>query len=265
MGPFATPAVVLRCRSYGDTDVIVRLLTPAHGKIAAIAKAAKKSVKRFGGLLDTFTLLNVVALPGRKAGMHILQEAALTHPLPNIRKHFQATAYASYWVELVDSWTEAGQPQEDLYRLLVVVLKELDRGQVSEIDLSLRFQMQFLSLMGFHPNLSGCSHCEISLDLLREESLRVDIAKGGLLCDRCRTKGGRRQYALSKGTLKQLVWAAGNDMTKAGRGRFSSSARRQATEFLEAFVCYHLEKEPRSLNFIRQLRGAERTRMKPGA
>ena len=37
---------------YGEADRIVHLLTPEQGRVAAMARGARKSRKRFGGALD---------------------------------------------------------------------------------------------------------------------------------------------------------------------------------------------------------------------
>ncbi|HPA15993.1 MAG TPA: DNA repair protein RecO C-terminal domain-containing protein, partial [Desulfobacterales bacterium] len=60
--------------------------------------------------------------------------------------------------------------------------------------------------------------------------------------------------SLSKGTLKQLLWIGDGDLKKAGRMRFTPRGAKEGLDFLEAFVPYHLEKEPRSLKFLREIR-----------
>ena len=43
-----TPAIVLRTVDYGEADRVVTLFTREHGKLSALARGARKSVKRFG-------------------------------------------------------------------------------------------------------------------------------------------------------------------------------------------------------------------------
>lgn len=54
MSTFSTSAILLRRSSYGDYDLIVTLLSLEKGKITVIAKNAKKSRKRFPGMLELF-------------------------------------------------------------------------------------------------------------------------------------------------------------------------------------------------------------------
>ena len=59
MSILATPAVLLRRVDYGDFDLILTLFTETTGKISVIAKHAKKSKKRFAGVLELFTVLKI--------------------------------------------------------------------------------------------------------------------------------------------------------------------------------------------------------------
>ena len=94
---FSTPAILIRRTEYGDYDLIVTFFSLTLGKVSLMAKAAKKSTRRFAGLLELFTELDIVGSVGRKSGLPVLQEATLRHPHPEIREAPTKTAYASYW------------------------------------------------------------------------------------------------------------------------------------------------------------------------
>jgi DNA repair protein RecO (recombination protein O) len=128
MANLSTPAILLRRIEFGDYDLIVTLFTRTKGKTSAIAKSAKKSVKRFPGVLEPFSLLNVVLAKARGKGMPVLQEASLEDPFFKIREDIIKTAYASYWSELIYLWMADEEPQEALYGLILHVLAELNRG-----------------------------------------------------------------------------------------------------------------------------------------
>ncbi len=103
---------MIRRHEYGDADLIVTLFTLDRGKLPVIAKAAKKSVKRFAGTLELFTVMDVACRIGKRGkGLCILEEATLKHPFPNIRHDVLKTAYASYWAELIHEWMEENQKQ----------------------------------------------------------------------------------------------------------------------------------------------------------
>src|ERR1700760_1443275 len=50
-------AIVLRTYPLREADLLVTLFTRAEGKIKGVARAAKKSRRRFGGALEPLTLV----------------------------------------------------------------------------------------------------------------------------------------------------------------------------------------------------------------
>ncbi|MCK5418607.1 MAG: DNA repair protein RecO, partial [Desulfobacterales bacterium] len=106
MSVFSTPAILLHRLDYGDFDLILTFLSLERGKITLIAKSAKKSTKRFAGILELFSLIEVVGSTGRGRGLPVLQEAKLHSPFSTIRDDINKTAYASYWCELINKWVE---------------------------------------------------------------------------------------------------------------------------------------------------------------
>ena len=253
MPVFSSPAILLRRMDYGDFDVIITFFTLQSGKLSLIAKAAKKSTKRFAGILELFSVLEVVVAAGRGQGLPVLQEAVLKQPFSAIRADFKKTAYASYWSELIYNWMEENYRQDDLYYLFAHVLTELDNGRTDQAALNVLFQMRFLSLSGHRPNLTVCSLCRRELDSIAQATIIVDLQRGGILCGTCGRHSASR-VTLAKGTIKQLLWAASGNLDKAARVKFSSAALAESTNFLEEFVTYHLGKQPRSLKFLRQIR-----------
>ena len=244
---------MLRRTDFGDYDLIITFFTLNKGKISVIAKSARKSAKRFSGILELFSALDIVCSTGRRPGLSVLQEAALKHPFAGIREDVIKTAYASYWAELINEWMEDGGKQIQLYHLFQHVLCELDLGQIPDRALSIQFQIRFMAMSGLCPNLNHCSICKIKLEKMKKNEVVFDLKKGGLVCERC-VAGSLQQISLSKGTIKQLLWIKSGNLGKVSRIRFSRQALKEGLKFMEMFVPYHLGKEPRSLKFLRQIR-----------
>jgi DNA repair protein RecO (recombination protein O) len=253
MSRLSTAAIVLRRHEYGDYDLIVTVLTQDHGKRTLIAKAAKKSAKRFPGILEPFNNLRISFRESRHKGMPVLEEASLMRVLGRIRSDFGKTAYASYWVECIALWMEEGQIRPDIYDLLSFVLSELNEQTIGPDMLNVLFQMRFIGQEGLQPVLERCTSCQIDIDHISQDDFCVDLGKGGVVCNQC-PPGRHRGLRLSKGTLKQLLWIADGDLVKAKRVRFSSHAMAEARAFLEAFVPYHIGRSPKSLRVLQQTR-----------
>ena len=252
MSVFSTPAILLRRLDYGDFDLILTFLSLERGKISLIAKSAKKSTKRFAGILELFSLIEAVASTGKGRGLPVLQEATLISPFSTIRNDIRKTAYASYWCELLNYWVEENQKQAPLFYLLKQALSQLEGGAAAA-EISLFFQMRLLNLTGHSPSLRQCGRCRKHLEMIQSNQVVFDIAKGAILCDEC-TSGAGGRIRLSKGTIKQLLWVESGDLKRASRIRFGVQAIKESLEFLEAFVPYIMGMQPQSLKFLRQIR-----------
>lgn len=254
MSGFSTQAILLRRLDHGDYDLIVTFLSLAKGKMPVMAKNAKKSRKRFAGLLEPFTALELVCRPARGNGMPILQEASMDSPFAGIRSDVFKTLYASYWAELVNGWMEEWKPQPRIYRLLHNAFDSLDRDMAAPEEISIIFQMCFVSLAGFTPKLDFCGVCGKALDRISGGTVIFDLEKGGIVCNGCSAGGSRTRLRISKGTVKHLGWIRENDFNTVKRLRFTPTAAREALSAMEAFAPYHLGRMPRSLKVLAQIR-----------
>ncbi|VEN75024.1 DNA repair protein RecO [Candidatus Desulfarcum epimagneticum] len=255
MSNFFTPAILIRSVEYGDHDLIVTFLTRSDGKMSALAKSAKKSVKRFAGVLELFSILKIVCVTKKKGGLSILNEAVIVDPLPGIRSDVKKTAYAGYWVELIHQWLEERVQQAAVYDLLKSALMAINGPRGTEDGISAIFQMKFMEESGLSPVLDRCVACGKSLDDMKNKKIGFSLAKGGVTCPEC-DPGLSADMRLSKGTVKQLLWIAGKDMRQAQRARFSPPMLKEALGMLEAFAPFHLGKELKSLRFLKRIREA---------
>ncbi len=253
MPGLTTSAILLRRIDFGDYDLIITFFSLKSGKISLIAKSAKKSVKRFGGMLELFSVLDIVYSRGRKKSLPVLQEASLIKPFSGIRTDIKKTAYASYWAELISRHIEEGAVQKEVFRLFKYVLTTLDTGKIPDGALSILFQLRFMLIYGLRPNLAQCSLCKTEIDSLNDDFFACDLAGGGILCSRCRKTGGE-SLKLSRGTIKQLLWIQNREPATAARIRIAPRSIEEGLFFLESFVQYHLGKELKSLNFLKQIR-----------
>ena len=251
MSDFSSPAIMLRTIQYGDHDSIVTFFTSEYGKVSLMAKGARKSLKRFSGVLELFSAVNIVWTKGRGRGLSILKEASVICPFENLRTNITHTAYASYWCELVYQWMEKGEKQTNVYTLLNHVLHELDRGEIPEEILHVAFQLHFMKINGFGPTLDRCIACERPLDQLADAAVSFKVKQGGISCRACGPcKPG--ELPLSKGTVKHLRWILNTPLIKLDRIKFSSQAVNESCRVLEAFVPCHLGQETKSLKLLKQ-------------
>lgn len=256
MSDFSTDAILLRKIEYGDHDYIITFLTRSRGKICVIAKNAKKSVKRFSGALDLFSVNHIqCTFPKKiKDSLTILAQTDLENGFVNIRYDVFKTTYACYWVELIYLWLEEGKKQTQLYDLLFFVLDMLNQSEIKMEVLSLLFQIRFMRISGFSPNIEFCDNCNTPVDDIQQKRVQFDFKEGKIVCDNCLKNRSAHGMNVSKGTLKQLVWINAVDIQRADRMKSSLFAIQEGAILLESFIPFHIGREFKSLKFLRQLR-----------
>lgn len=253
---FSSDAILLRKIEYGDHDYIISFLTRSQGKTSVIAKNAKKSIKRFSAALDLFSVYNIqCTFPKKKKdALTILSHSELENGLVKIRHDIYKTAFASFWIELVHFWLEEDRPVEELYDLLLFSLEALNDDLMPMEVVSLLFLIRFMSLSGFSPDFKKCNHCDTPLDDLHYKNVRFDFKEGCIICHQCGRNYSKYGMTVSKGTLKQLFWINTRDVERAERIRFSEFSIKEGEKLLESFIPFHIGREFKSLEFLRQLR-----------
>ncbi|MCP4807630.1 MAG: DNA repair protein RecO [Proteobacteria bacterium] len=148
---------------YGEADRIVHLATPEHGRIAALAKGARKSRKRFTGALDLGNRIQALVHRGR-GELWLMNGATLEHGRPHIRNDLDRIALAAYACELVSSLMPAEHEAVKLYTLLDVALLTLDAMTgPPELLWRLGLEAKALTFAGFTPRLLLCDVCGLEL------------------------------------------------------------------------------------------------------
>src|SRR5688572_16142721 len=72
-----TLALVLRRTPYGESDLVVGLFTQTLGQVAALARAARKSQRRFGGNLEPLHTVAVTLDEAQGSELFRLNEARI--------------------------------------------------------------------------------------------------------------------------------------------------------------------------------------------
>jgi len=236
-------AILLGVSDYGEADRIVTLFTLEHGKLKGLAKGAKRSFRRFGGILEPFARLTVdIAV---RSGLSRLVGADALTIFPRIREDLMKIGYAGYACETVDLLLPEGLPNSRLFRLLAAYLEHLDLAPPSPSDRRF-FEVNLLNILGYRLPLGECCSCGVDLTMA---PVRHAGAAGGLLCGRC-GRGGR---AVSEGTVRLLDVSL--QTGRFGAVHFSQSELAEAGSILDPAIVSHVSRPLKSLTFLTEMGG----------
>ncbi|MBI5845253.1 MAG: DNA repair protein RecO [Deltaproteobacteria bacterium] len=250
MEPVKTRAVPIRITPYAETDLIVSLFTESAGKVAVMARAAKKSRRRFGGSLELLGLADVVyARSARGGSLPVLSESVQLEAFEGIRRDVLRFALASLWAEILDKWLPEGECAEAVFTLFTGSLGALSQKPAEELAIvHAGFLARFLALAGMRPRLDACVKCGVRLP---ENATRTgfDLHAGGIVCRAC---GGASREVRAE-ALRFLDFASKTEPCSENAG-CPEPALSQAVEIMETFVSHHLCEKLNSLAFLRKLR-----------
>ena len=254
MNKVTTKALILKGSNYGESDRIVTFLSKELGKVSGIAKAGRKSLKRFGGSLEPFTLVEIVMKP--RDGLSLLLESSSVKDFRQIKSDVDKIFYGSYMLELSESMIDEGEPdaQGRLFNLLLSSMEALDAcGNPEEVVR--QFEISILNLTGYMPSLLKCISCgkEVRHQMTGGGSgeagrLPFSISKGGVFCPACSRASEDSLDYVSYGTLRTL------DAATSGKVAFTKHALEESGRIIPAFIVHHLGKRLKCLEFIEKMK-----------
>ena len=142
--------LILRHRPLTETSLIVHWLTPAAGRIATVAKGARRPKSPFRGKLDLFFLADFSFNRSRSSDLHTLREVVLRNTHAALRRELGWLQQASYATNLVEIATETETPIPEVFDLMNEWFDYLPE-QPSAPHSILAFELKLLNFAGLRP------------------------------------------------------------------------------------------------------------------
>ena len=176
-----TRAVLLRSVDFGEADRILTLVTDAHGRIAVMARGARRSQKRFGGALEPFAIVEAsVAMGAGEVGR--LAEARVLRAFPRLIGSLDAMREAGHALELVRSVSPQRHGEPRLLDAIAALFEELDRDATS-VGVFARSSLRVLAIVGLAPRVTACVSCGRAPE--PGQAALFDAGRGGIVCRAC--------------------------------------------------------------------------------
>lgn len=149
---FTTRGIVIRIHPFGEADLVVRLVSPQHGKITGLARHARRSKKRFAPRFDLFDFGTYELSRGR-GSMFTISAFQPERGLPTLRENLDKLVAASI---LGESWdtllAEEDTHEEGPFELLEHGLRNINdavtlRDVLRELCVALQRALQHNGLL----------------------------------------------------------------------------------------------------------------------
>jgi DNA repair protein RecO (recombination protein O) len=202
-----TEALLVRRVEYGESDLVLTLLTQKVGKVSALARGARKSTRRFAGALEPMHTLLVELDERPSAELLTLVSATLKQPRAKILSNLPAMEAAGKALSWVRMAAPPRTPEEAPYAVLNLLLDRLAAANDAEGVATALAEagLSLLSAFGWGIDFERCVRC--GRQASPEQSASVDAVRGGLICRNC---GGAR-LRISAAARKRMARAAGGE------------------------------------------------------
>ncbi|MFZ0825935.1 MAG: DNA repair protein RecO [Verrucomicrobiia bacterium] len=193
--------LILRTRLLTETSLIIHWLTPEFGRMATVARGARRTKSPFLGRLDLFFLADFTFSRSRRSDLHALREASLRDPHDALRRDLARLQLAAEAAALIEQATETETPLPAVFKLLAGFLDCLCHHP-PEPQIVFAFKLKLLHELGLGPDLD-----------------QVELTSGAKQIVR---------------TLAQVDWPAGL------RLKLSKAQTEELRHFLHGFLIFHL-------------------------
>ena len=211
-----TQGLILRTRPLTESSLIVQWLTPDAGRIATVAKGARRSNSPFRGKLDLLYLADFIFSRSRRSDLHTLREVLLRETHTALREQLAYLQQACYCAALLEQTTETETPLPTVFKLMTDLLNYLGTRPPQPAT-TLTFEIKLLAELGLQP----------------------DLTKSKL------TPGAKQIVS----ALSENAWSA------VSRLKLSESQMMELRQFLHGFLIFHLGRIPKGRMANRPLAG----------
>lgn len=173
-----TEAIILHTHPARERDKLVVFLTPDHGKRKGLAYGARSMRSRFGASLEPLAKVRIGYVEKESDEVVRIESIDLIRSLFPAQQNLAASIAATYIAETVDTFAQASDPSELIYRLLDRTTEAL-LGGASPIAIVAYTEVWMLRLGGILPSLKDCMECGEPLG----RPLRFSARLPGFTCE----------------------------------------------------------------------------------
>ncbi len=148
-----TPGIVLRTVKYGDTSVILSILTELFGIQSYIVNGVRSPKPRAakGNILQPGNILDLVVYHHEQKNLQRISEFKLGHIYTSMHVNIVKNTVALYLIELLQKCIRQPEHNPELYHFTETAFKALDTEPSSvAANLPLYFTLKLAAHLGFH-------------------------------------------------------------------------------------------------------------------
>ena len=239
--------IVLRVTPTKEADYILTLLTDALGKVAVVARGARRKGSRIaaGSELLAFSELTLY----QRGNWYYLDEASTISLFDGIRQDIELLSLASYFAEMTECVTAEDEPVPEVLSLLLNALYALSELKKPQRLVKAAFELKLLALSGYEPLLDGCAVCGKE----EPDAPVFDAQQGVVLCRGCASHGGAGLLPLDTGAVAAIRHVLFSEPKRMLAFSLSGETEKRFGEACEVFARVQLDRRFKTLDFYKSM------------
>lgn len=236
-------AFILQTIPFAEQDKLVTFFSQDKGIIKGIAKGARKFGNRFGSTLEAMSLVRLFYYEKEGRDLVTISNSDLIESFFELQSDLKVSFSLSYFSEIIQEFMPQRQQDDRIFRLLKSTIQALKSGE--DIDfLSAYFEGWILKLSGFLPGFSHCIKCRREIDGMAW----LTNSQDGVHCSACTDQ---KKIEIPKSLSILILWIKKNPPTALKTCPLSREEIQAARKVLQNLLAFHLEREPRSLRYLK--------------
>ncbi|MBO4913807.1 MAG: DNA repair protein RecO [Oscillospiraceae bacterium] len=245
---FVTRGIVLRETQTKESDKILTILTAERGRIAVIARGARRKNSRIAAASELLAYSELVLY--ERGNWMMLDEASTLELWKSVRGDVELLSLGSYFAEMAEAVTGEGESADAILALLLNSLYALDKLDKPQELVKAAFELRLLSLAGYEPLVSDCAVCGAEAP----ESPLLDVNEGVVVCAACAGAATGNMLRLDPGALAAMRHVVRSEPKRMLSFLLSGDTLARFSDACEAFALAQLDRSFRTLDFYKSLR-----------
>jgi len=230
--------IVLSREPFGESDLYVQFLTRDWGMLTVLAKAGRKSMRRYVGGLDLFCH-NEIFIKNQPRDRVYLNELTVLNSFQALRDNLDRLQVAGRVIQWVKRLADVSTPLPHVYSLLgqTLALLEKEENPTRMEILFFIFKLKLVDTLGIKPEVESCARCHGSF----EGAVNFDFSSGGVLCRNCAPVSRDEHRLLDADDRSTLNQAFDLRLTEWSSTAFSEGRSLSLSRLITQFASFHTQ------------------------
>lgn len=256
MNMVQTQGLVLRYTNIKESDRMLTVFSPTHGKLSVLSKGCRKPRSKFLSVSQPFSYGEYMLKPYRD--IYILAKADIKDVFFDLRNDLERFSYASYLAELTTDSINDEEGNIPLFNTLLYILTFLTYGEINTINAVLVYELKLMDIIGFRPEVNNCVICgkstddEKNINTFLTPHFTFSIEYGGLVCTHCNMPS-IQGISLNYKTVKVMQYILDTKVAELKNIKMDIHVQKQLYKFLPLYIEANLNKKYKSRDYFKRL------------